>query len=159
MLTTAVTESKRRSGARNWLVDTMNAKSDNNFQRNPLTLSTDSLATRILFDHSEEQPRAYGVEYMVGEALYAADQRYDPKKSGEIRTVEASKEVIIAGGAFNTPQILKLSGVGPRQELEDLAIPVVADVPAVVGDASLFYIALTAKHHRELSCRTITKRQ
>lgn len=40
-------------------------------------------------------------------------------------------KVILAGGAFNTPQILKLSGVGPRKELEALGIPVVIDSPGV----------------------------
>ena len=39
--------------------------------------------------------------------------------------------MIIAGGAFNSPQLLKLSGVGLRAELEQLGIPVIADLPGV----------------------------
>jgi choline dehydrogenase len=132
MLTTAVTEMKIRSGARDWIMETVLAKDEDGSQRYPLTLSTNSLVTRVLIEQDGDLPRAYGVEYMVGEALYAADQRYDPETTGEIRQVVASKEVIIAGGAFNTPQILKLSGVGPREELEGLGIPLFADVPAVV---------------------------
>jgi choline dehydrogenase len=132
MMVPAVTEKKIRSGARDWIIETVLAKDENGSQRYPLTLSMNSLVTRVLIDQSDEIPRAYGVEYMVGEALYAADQRYDPDTTGELRQVVASKEVIIAGGAFNTPQILKLSGVGPREELEGLRIPLVADVPAVV---------------------------
>lgn len=46
----------------------------------------------------------------------------------------ARREVIVAGGAFNTPQLLKLSGVGPRAELARFGIPVVADLPGVGGN-------------------------
>jgi choline dehydrogenase len=132
MMVPAVTEKKIRSGARDWIIETVLAKDEHGSQKYPLTLSTNSLVTRVLIDQDGELPRAYGVEYMVGEALYAADQRYDPETTGELRQVVATKEVIIAGGTFNTPQILKLSGVGPREELENLGIPLVADVPAVV---------------------------
>ncbi|CAI6292734.1 unnamed protein product [Periconia digitata] len=98
----------------------------------PLTLSLHSLATKILTENGEDgKPKAVGVEYMMGEALYSADDRYNTNSTGETRTVCARKEVIVAGGTFNTPQILKLSGLGPRDELEQLGIPVVADIPAV----------------------------
>ncbi|CAH0002408.1 unnamed protein product [Clonostachys byssicola] len=131
MLVSAVTETKRRSGTRTYVVDTLNAKNPDGSKKYPLTLSTRSLATRVLLDQQGKVPRANGVEYLVGDALYAADQRYDSSTTGELRTVLASREVIVSGGSFNTPQILKLSGVGPREELEKFDIPVVADVPAV----------------------------
>ena len=99
----------------------------------PLTVSLHSLATRVLFEDWEGKPKAIGVEYTVGEGLYSADRRYNANQTGELRTVHAKKEVIVSGGTFNTPQILKLSGIGPREELEGLDIPVVADLPAVVS--------------------------
>jgi choline dehydrogenase len=80
--------------------------------------------------------KAVGVEYLAGEGLYEADRRYDASVSGEKKFVKARKEVIVAGGAFNTPQILKLSGLGPREELESHGIPTVVDLPAVVSTIS-----------------------
>ncbi|KAK7218983.1 hypothetical protein V2G26_006986 [Clonostachys chloroleuca] len=123
---------RRRSGSRDFIIDTVNARAENGSAAYPLTISTHSLATRILFDENKgSKPKAIGVEYLVGEGLYGADKRYNPDQVGILRQVFASKEVIVAGGAFNTPQILKLSGIGPREELEKFNIPVVADLPAV----------------------------
>ncbi|KAI0483412.1 hypothetical protein F4859DRAFT_503053 [Xylaria cf. heliscus] len=122
---------RERSSARDYIINTLNTLDSNGTKKYPLTLSTNSLATRILFDTTSDRPKAYGVEYLKGKGLYAADRRYNASQTGELQQVTATHEVIIAGGAFNTPQILKLSGVGPREELENLDIPVIKDLPAV----------------------------
>ena len=62
----------------------------------PLTVSLHSLATKVLLTDDTKKPKAYGVEYMVGEGLYSVDGRYDPSQTGEIRTVKAKKEVIVS---------------------------------------------------------------
>ena len=73
---------------------------------------------------------AIGVEYLKGERLYAAHAR--PSGSpGEKRQAYARREVILAGGAFNTPQLLMLSGVGPADVLATHRIPVVSELPRV----------------------------
>ncbi|KAF4980221.1 hypothetical protein FZEAL_3732 [Fusarium zealandicum] len=127
-----IDELRQRSGAWSYLDETLNTKAQNGSAMFPLTVSTHSLATRVLFREGREgKPQAYGVEYLKGEGLYSADKRYDSSDSGELINVTASREVIVAGGAFNTPQILKLSGIGPREELESHDIPVVVDLPAV----------------------------
>lgn len=134
-----IDERRHRSDAGIYVMDTVNARNPDGSKKYPLTLSTHSLATRVLFKKKKGvKPKAYGVEFLKGEGLYSADQRYDPQQEGELRKVVARKEVVVAGGAFNTPQILKLSGIGPREELEALGIPVIVDLPAVVCEIKGF---------------------
>ena len=52
-------------------------------------------------------------------------------QNGKIQRVRARKEVIVSGGAVNSPQLLLLSGIGPKKHLESLGIPVVKDLPGV----------------------------
>ncbi|WP_298436158.1 GMC family oxidoreductase [Geobacter sp.] len=93
-----------------------------------LTLMTNALATRILF----EGTRAVGVEYIASPHVYGADpERLADPASLPRAEARARREVIVCGGAFNSPQLLMLSGVGPRAELERLGIPVIADLPGV----------------------------
>ncbi len=92
-----------------------------------LRLELNALATRVLLD---ENNRAVGVEYLHGERLYRAHSR-PGSGGGELRSIYASKEVILAGGAFNSPQLLMLSGIGPRGALEHFGIPVRVELPGV----------------------------
>lgn len=50
---------------------------------------------------------------------------------GKVQNIKANKEVILSAGTYNTAQILKLSGIGPKKELKKHGIPLVADVPGV----------------------------
>ncbi|MDR3747414.1 MAG: GMC family oxidoreductase [Acidobacteriota bacterium] len=92
-----------------------------------LRIELNALATRVLLD---ENHRAIGVEYLKGERLYRAHARPSDRPA-ETRRVYASREVILSGGAFNTPQLLMLSGIGPRAELERHGIAVKVDLPGV----------------------------
>ena len=76
-----------------------------------LTIKGDVTVKRVIFDGN----KATGVEAESG---------------GEVFTVEAS-EVILSGGAINSPQLLMLSGVGPADHLTELGISVVSDLPGV----------------------------
>jgi choline dehydrogenase len=80
-----------------------------------LSVVAHALTTRILF----EGRRAVGVEYV---------------QDGQTRTARADGEVILSSGAFGSPQILQLSGVGPAALLQEHGIPVVADMPGVGAD-------------------------
>ena len=81
-------------------------------RRAKLTVATNAHAQRILFDGR----RAIGIEY---------DQ------NGETKTARANCEMLVSGGAFNSPQLLQLSGLGPRERLPEHGIEVVADMPGV----------------------------
>ncbi|MBN3730290.1 choline dehydrogenase [Burkholderia sp. Tr-20390] len=80
--------------------------------RGNLTVETGAQVRRIVFDGK----RAVGVEVTRG---------------GNVETVWAKKEVILSAGALQSPQLLMLSGVGPKDELERHGIQVVADLPGV----------------------------
>jgi choline dehydrogenase len=84
-------------------------------RRRNLTIVTDALAGRVLMSGR----RATGVEYRHG---------------GATRVAHASGEVILAGGAFNSPQLLQLSGIGPGELLHGFGIDLVADMPGVGAD-------------------------
>jgi choline dehydrogenase-like flavoprotein len=92
-----------------------------------LQVRLNALATRVLFD---QRNRAIGVEFQRGARLYRAHRL---AASGEAETcvVRAAKEVILAGGAFNSPQLLMLSGIGPGAALRRHGIDVKVDLPGV----------------------------
>lgn len=92
-----------------------------------LDIELHALATRVLFDR---ESRAIGVEYLKGGRLYRAHANAS-SDAGEKRQAFASRETILCGGAFNTPQLLMLSGIGPRRELERHGIEVRVDLPGV----------------------------
>ena len=92
-----------------------------------LKIEMNALVTRVLLDAN---CRAIGVEYMRGKHLFRAHAK-PSKHPGETQRICASREVILAGGVFNTPQLLMLSGIGPRAELERHGIEVKVDLPGV----------------------------
>lgn len=111
----------------------------------PLTVRQNSHVTKVVFDQSGATPRATGVEFLDGKYLYRASPLSGA--TGTPGSATATKEVILSGGAFNTPQILKLSGVGPRAELEGLGIPVIKDLPGVGTNMQDRYeININVKH-------------
>lgn len=131
----AMTMSKqgRRSSPRNYLVATANAKDARGMKKYPLHIRTHSFATRILYEDAghHDKPRANGVEFLEGQSMYKADPRFNKHNAGVKRIAYASKEVIVSCGTFNTPQLLKLSGIGPSKELKGHNIDVVVDLPGV----------------------------
>jgi choline dehydrogenase len=70
------------------------------------------LTEQILFEGS----RAVGIAY---------------RRGGRLHTLRAAREIVLCGGAVNSPQLLLLSGIGPQQRLGELGIPVVRDLPGV----------------------------
>ena len=83
--------------------------------RGNLKVVTRAMATRVVMDGR----RATGIEY---------------RRGGETCVASATREVILAGGAFNSPQLMQLSGLGPADLLRQHGIDVIADLPGVGAD-------------------------
>jgi choline dehydrogenase-like flavoprotein len=78
--------------------------------RKNLTVATGAHANRVLMQGTS----ATGVEYL---------------HKGQVKSARAGREVIVASGAFNTPQLLMLSGIGPAPDLKEHGIETIADLP------------------------------
>ena len=98
-------------------------------KRRNLAVRTHAMATRILFDDK----RAVGLLYRRGDAL---------------RTVRVRRELLVCGGPINSPQLLKLSGLGPAAELAQHGIALTRDMPGVgenLQDHLEFYFQVACK--------------
>lgn len=124
------TNGHERNGPRDFLVQVRDAKNLDGSKKYPLDIRTNCHATKVTFDNSTT-PRATGVEFLDGQYLYRASPRSSTAGQGTPGSVTASREVIIAGGVYNSPQLLKLSGIGPADELQEFGIDVVVDLPGV----------------------------
>jgi choline dehydrogenase-like flavoprotein len=91
--------------------------------RNNLHISMRSFVQQVVIDPTTKQPT--GVKF---------------ERNGIIYNVKATKEVILSGGAINSPQLLMLSGVGPADHLNSLGIPVIKDLR--VGDNLQDHVSL-----------------
>jgi choline dehydrogenase len=107
----------RRAGTRQLIQDTQSRVPQN------LILKQSTLAAKILFDSNK---KAIGVECWEGQHLYRADPQASTA-TPVVRQYYCRREVILAGGAFNSPQVLMLSGIGPAADLQKLNIPVLVD--------------------------------
>jgi choline dehydrogenase len=99
-----VKDGKRHSAAAAFLLPIL--------KRPNLTTMTGALVTRLLF----EGTRAIGVEYL---------------QEGALHQVRVNQEVILSAGAFDSPKLLMLSGIGNAEYLQAMEIPLVADLPGV----------------------------
>ena len=107
------------------------AKKLDGSKKYPLDVRMNCHVTKVTFDETEDPPRATGVEFLDGAYLYRASPRSGNADPGAPGSAKASREVIVAGGTYNSPQILKLSGIGPEAELKEFGIPVIVDSPGV----------------------------
>jgi choline dehydrogenase-like flavoprotein len=118
-------DGRRSNAAVDLLLPTLEKSRANGW--NNLQILTDKLVTRVLIDGN----RAVGVEVLDGPRAYKADAAYRANQTSATVTVTAKKEVILCGGAINTPQLLMLSGLGPKDHLNQHGIDVVRDLPGV----------------------------
>lgn len=113
----------QRTISKGWRMSTAKCFLKPAMARKNLDVRTYAQATRVLFDGT----RAVGVAYC------------HPAHPSRTRTVRASREVIVACGAINTPKLLQLSGLGPAELLRQHGIAVVRDLPGVGENLSDHY--------------------
>lgn len=103
--------------------------------RKNLHVFKNTLVTKVLFD---EQKNAIGIEALT-----------EDKK---LVTIRAGKEVILSAGAFNSPQILMLSGIGPKEHLESFGIEVLVDSPIGkdLQDHASAFLAMKLKNEKSV---------
>ena len=121
----AISENGRRAGTRERIRAAAQATGR-------LEVRTHSHVTGLVFD--EQDPlRAVGVRYLSGARLYRADRSSERfgTATGPAQEVRASREVILSAGAYITPQLLMLSGIGPRAALAALGLDCRRDLPGV----------------------------
>ncbi|OJD40196.1 choline dehydrogenase [Diplodia corticola] len=125
------TNDAHRTGSREFVVAVRDATNPDGSKRYPLDVRLNAFVTKVTFDQDVSPPRATGVEFLDGAHLYSASPRSSAANKGTPGTASASREVIVAGGVYNSPQLLKLSGVGPADELSKFGIDVISDLPGV----------------------------
>jgi choline dehydrogenase len=137
----AITPTGERSSARARLLDIQHSA-----HASRLHLLTGAFVTEVLLEEGgggqvggqEARHRARGVRCVTGEPLYEADPAAAVAEGEGWReravALYCRKEVVLCGGAFNTPQLLLLSGVGPADHLAQVGIPVRVDLPGVGGN-------------------------
>lgn len=125
-----ILDGRRHSAAAAFLVPVL--------ARPNLEVRSNSMATRLIFDGG----RVVGVSY---------------RRNGADETARASREVVLCGGAVESPKLLMLSGIGPAEHLRSLGIPVVADVQGV-GANLQDHLRVSVRHQgrTELPGSTVT---
>jgi choline dehydrogenase len=104
--------------------------------RNNLKVETNALATRLLFDGK----RCTGVAF---------------RQNGVDRRQLAAREVILCGGAVNSPHVLQISGIGPAAHLLSIGVPVLHDLPGVGANLNDHYVVRVS--HRVTGAITINQ--
>ena len=101
-----------------------------------LRVETEALATKLLF----EGKRCVGVEF---------------RQRGQLIQARAAREMILCGGAVNSPHLLQISGVGPADHLQSIGVPVIHDLRGVGGNLQDHYVARVS--HRVKGAVSINK--
>src|SRR5437763_8481941 len=95
-----------------------------------LKIETDALVTKLLFDGK----RCTGVAF---------------RQNGVDRQETAAREVILCGGAVNSPHVLQISGIGPAAHLQSIGVPVVHDLPGVGANLNDHYVVRVSHRVRD----------
>lgn len=160
---TGLNNVQRASAANTYLYPALNRKN--------LKVISEALVTKIITSGKGKKLKATGVEYLEGWNIYQtgrndsieragfggtnADARYNAllSKQNGIKRIYASKEVILCGGCFNSPQLLMLSGIGNKSDLRKVGIKTKKHLPGVgqnLWDAQEIFMFWQTQNNRPL---------
>ena len=140
MVPLAVSRGGVRRGPRERLLETqrlMDEMRQSDRFAGELQIATGIFVRRVVFQQAGEgeAPRAIGVEYSRGDGLYRPDTKVDTGVDPEKFYCYARREILLCGGAFNSPQLLMLSGIGDKDHLVAKGISGLAGIGGKAGSA------------------------
>lgn len=100
--------------------------------RHRVTLRSETLRAKCLRDLLSFQSLKYRFAFSYHLRFVETHFQY-----GKLRVARASREIIVSGGAVNSPQLLLLSGIGPKEHLKAMDVKLVKDLPGKRGPLSL----------------------
>lgn len=116
-------ENGARSGVRDFLVSVAGAQNSDGSKKYKLNIRTNCLATKVDFDTSGATPKATGVSFLDGPSQYRADPRAGQASPGNPGSATASREVIVAGGSYNSLSSSNSAVLGPSPSCRNLGYP------------------------------------
>jgi len=121
----------KQSSPRHFIIATANATNADGTSEYHLGIRLNCLLTKVRFQNDHGKLKAIGADFLDGKSLYSADPPSHSTLSGTPGQVNVTREVDLSAGTYNTAQLLKISGIGPKEGFSERNIPVLLELPGI----------------------------